>query len=69
LFKNHSAFAHGEHPFARVDYTDAKNRCPVAEEILKTCVIVPVNEAYSDEDLDETAVAFEKVVPWLRAKR
>jgi dTDP-4-amino-4,6-dideoxygalactose transaminase len=69
LFKQHSAFAHGEHPFARVDYTAAENRCPVAEEILKTCVIVPVNEAYSDEDLDETAVAFEKVVPWLRAKR
>jgi dTDP-4-amino-4,6-dideoxygalactose transaminase len=69
LFKDHSAFAHGEHPFSRIDYTADSTRCPVAEEILKTCVIVPVNEGYSDEDLEQTAVAFEKVVPWFHEKR
>jgi perosamine synthetase len=67
LFVNHSAYDHGEHPFSRVDYTKAT--CPTAEAILDTCVILSVNESYSDADLDETAHAFEKVVAHFRAKR
>ena len=60
LFVNHSAFERGDHPYKRVNYTQVK--CENAEAILDTCVIMPVNEAYSDEDLEETAKAFEKVV-------
>jgi len=32
-------------------------------------VIMPVNESYSDEDLAETAKAFEKVVAHFQSKR
>ena len=67
LFVNHSAFERGDHPYRRVNYTQVK--CENAEAILDTCVIMPVNEAYSDEDLEETARAFEKVVAHFQAKR
>ncbi|MEA2711791.1 MAG: hypothetical protein QOF78_4392 [Phycisphaerales bacterium] len=67
LFVNHSAFERGDHPYKRVNYTQVK--CPNAENILDTCVIMPVNEAYSDDDLEETAKAFEKVVGHFQAKR
>jgi perosamine synthetase len=60
LFVNHSAFERGDHPYKRVNYTQVK--CENAQAILDTCVIMPVNEAYDDQDLEETAKAFEKVV-------
>jgi dTDP-4-amino-4,6-dideoxygalactose transaminase len=68
LFANHSAFAHGPpHPFADRRY--AHGDCPVAEQILDTCVILPINEGHNDTDLDETARAFRRVVGWLQQKR
>jgi dTDP-4-amino-4,6-dideoxygalactose transaminase len=67
LFTNHSAFDHGDHPYSRVDYTKVK--CPVAESILDTCVILAINEAYSDQDLEETVAGFEKVIAWFKSKR
>jgi perosamine synthetase len=67
LFADHSAFEHGEHPYARFDY--AKSDCPTAEAILDTCAILAINEAYSDGDLDETVRAFEKVVAYFQLKR
>jgi dTDP-4-amino-4,6-dideoxygalactose transaminase len=67
LFMNHSAYERGEHPFARIDYKQVK--CPVAEAILDTCVILAVNESYSDADLDDTVKAFERVVGYFQAKQ
>ncbi len=67
LFLNHSAFDHGPHPFVRVDYS--KVSCPTAEAILDTCVIVAINEAYSDADLVDTVKAFERVVGYFQSKR
>jgi dTDP-4-amino-4,6-dideoxygalactose transaminase len=67
LFANHSAFDHGEHPYSRVDYANMK--CPEAEAILETCVIVSVNEGYSDADLDDTVKAFERVVRYFQSKK
>ncbi|HEX8520613.1 MAG TPA: DegT/DnrJ/EryC1/StrS family aminotransferase [Tepidisphaeraceae bacterium] len=67
LFIDHSAFEHGEHPYKAVDYKTVK--CPVAEEILHTCVILQINEGYDDQDLDETVKAFERVVHWFQSKR
>ena len=51
----------------RIDY--AKVKCPTAEAILETCVILAVNEAYSDGDLDDTVKACERVVGYLQSKR
>jgi dTDP-4-amino-4,6-dideoxygalactose transaminase len=70
LFADHSAFARGgadAHPYGRVDYK--KVSCPTAEAILDTCVILAVNEAYSDADLDDTVKAFERVVGYFQSKR
>jgi perosamine synthetase len=58
LFQNHSAFARGEHPFSQRDYS--KEQTPVAKEILRTCVILHVNEGYSDEDLEYTVSSIQK---------
>ncbi|HSV72864.1 MAG TPA: DegT/DnrJ/EryC1/StrS family aminotransferase [Chthonomonadales bacterium] len=35
--------------------------CPVAEEALRTCVVVPIHESWSDADTAETAAAIRKV--------
>jgi dTDP-4-amino-4,6-dideoxygalactose transaminase len=69
LFQNHSPFARNseQHPFTRHDYR-AEN-CWNAKQILDTCVVLAVNEAYTDHDLDETACAFQRVVSWFQSKR
>jgi dTDP-4-amino-4,6-dideoxygalactose transaminase len=66
IFKNHSAFERGEPAFMRRDYS--KEQTPVAREILETCVILHINEAYTQDDLDETVAAIEKVVRWFNSK-
>jgi dTDP-4-amino-4,6-dideoxygalactose transaminase len=66
LFVNHSAFERGFHPFAVRSY--GKGPCPTAEAILDTCVILPINEAYSDQDLEETVTAIRRVVKWFGRK-
>jgi perosamine synthetase len=65
LFADHSAFAHGPHPFASRTY--AHGDCPEAEMILDTCVIIAINEGYTDDDLDDTVRAFRRVVGWYQS--
>jgi len=60
LFQNHSAFARGQHPFSRRDYL--KESTPIAKQILETCVIIHVNEGYTQEDLDFTVAAVARGV-------
>ena len=65
LFADHTAFDHGPpHPFTSQEYKPGL--CPVAEEILKTCVMLQINEGYTDEDLEQTILAFKRVTSWLR---
>ncbi|HEY3298829.1 MAG TPA: DegT/DnrJ/EryC1/StrS family aminotransferase [Armatimonadota bacterium] len=66
IFKNHSAFERGDHPFSARSYTDGM--CPTAEDILKTVIILPINEAYTEDDLNQTVLAFEKVANWFSKK-
>ncbi|MEN6356172.1 MAG: DegT/DnrJ/EryC1/StrS family aminotransferase [Armatimonadota bacterium] len=65
LFADHSAFDHGDHPFARVSY--CKGMCPVAESVLDTAITLPVNENFTDKDLEETVEAVVKVAGWFSA--
>jgi len=67
LFVDHSAYEHADHPFKRIDYNSVK--CPIAEQILDTCVILAINEGYTDQDLEETVKGFERVVHWFQSKR
>jgi dTDP-4-amino-4,6-dideoxygalactose transaminase len=66
IFTNHSAFERGTHAYSARLY--AKGLCPSAEAILATCVILSINEAYTDTDLEETAHAIRRVVQWFRSK-
>jgi len=67
VFTQHSAFERGEHPYHKRDYR--KGLCPTAEAILQTCVMLSINEGYTDEDLNQTVHAFERVVHHFHSKR
>ncbi len=66
LFADHRAFERGSHPFASRDYS--QERCPVAEAILETAVLMPVNEAFTEEDQAEVAHGIRKVAAWYAAR-
>jgi len=65
LFKNRTAYPGSTHyPFdgthgSAVEYHDGD--CPVAEEILRTCVKMPISEFFTEHDLEETVAAIKKV--------
>lgn len=67
LFVNHSAYERGGHAYESVKY--GKGLCPQAEDLLANCLILPVNEGYTQQDLDETVKAFEKVVAHFEAQK
>lgn len=62
IFVEHSAFERGEHPYQLREY--GKGLCPEAEAILDTCIILQINQAYTDTDRAETAHAIRRVVNW-----
>ncbi len=66
IFRDHSAFARGSHAYQTRQYQHGL--CPEAERILDTCVILSVNEAYTDDDLADTVEAFRKVTHWFSTK-
>jgi dTDP-4-amino-4,6-dideoxygalactose transaminase len=66
IFTDHSAFERGAHAYTARLY--GKGLCPFAEAILDTCVLLPVNEAYTEIDLEETAHAIRRVVLWFRSR-
>jgi len=58
LLTSHSAFPRGEHAFNSVSYRSGM--CPAAEELLNECILLPINESFTDQDLEETITAFTK---------
>jgi len=38
--------------------------CPVAEQVLRTCITIPISEFYTDEDVEDIVKAVEKVARW-----
>ncbi len=68
MFKNRTAYPGGSnYPFENTEYKAGD--CPVAEEILDTCIKVQVNEFFTEQDLEETIKAFEKVCAYFRANK
>lgn len=67
IFVDHSAFERGGHPYSDRQY--GKGLCPEAEAIVETSVIHPVNEAFTEADLDEAALGISRVVKWLSSGR
>ncbi len=62
IFVNHSAYDHASHPFSQQAY--AKGLCPEAEDIIDKAVILPVNEAFTQTDLDEISFAVRRLAKW-----
>lgn len=62
VFTEHSAFERGGHPYQAVDYT--KTRCPGAEQVLATGVMLPAKEYFGQAELDDTARALERLAHW-----
>ena len=72
IFRKQTVYPGGTHyPFDGthgnpIEYRDGD--CPVAEEILATCIKLPISEFYTDRDLDDTIRAFRRVVAWYQAQ-
>lgn len=47
----------------------AEGACPVAEEILRICIVIGISMARSEREMDEIAAAFRKVAEYCRAQR
>lgn len=62
VFVEHSAFSRGSAPYMARTY--GKGLCPNAEAILDTAVMLAINEAYTEADLEETACAIRRVAEW-----
>jgi dTDP-4-amino-4,6-dideoxygalactose transaminase len=45
-----------------IEYNDGD--CPIAEEVLKTCVKLEVNEFFTEDDLNETIKAINKIAAY-----
>lgn len=62
MFKNKTVFLGDSHqPLNESDIAYNEGDCPIAEEVLKTCVLLGVNEFFTEQDLSETVAAIRKV--------
>lgn len=73
LFRERNAYPHSEYPFRDpqtgklTEYPDGL--CPEAESIVETCVWMPINEHFTETDMDEVAAGVRKVAGHFRAKK
>jgi dTDP-4-amino-4,6-dideoxygalactose transaminase len=58
IFTGGSAFVRGHHAYQ--DRTYGEGLCPSAEAILRTCLILSINEGYTQQDLDETVLGMRR---------
>ncbi|WP_409345690.1 DegT/DnrJ/EryC1/StrS family aminotransferase [Paenibacillus sp. MBLB4367] len=61
LFQNKQAYIGSHFPFELSDFSYDSGLCPVAEDILKTAVRLPVNEFFTDGDIEDMIAAIRKV--------
>jgi dTDP-4-amino-4,6-dideoxygalactose transaminase len=61
LFTERHAYPGSHFPFDLSDVRYERGLCPVAEEILETCVTIPVNEFYTPQDVQEIIRGVRKV--------
>lgn len=62
IFRDHSAYARGGHPYESRDYK--RESCPTAEAILDTGVMLSVSDAFTDIDAEEVACAVTRAAAW-----
>lgn len=61
MFQNKQAYLGSHFPFDLTEVNYERGDCPHAEVILQTAVQIPLNEFYTDQDIQETVTAIRKV--------
>jgi len=61
LFQKRQAYVDSHFPFELTGAEYNEGDCPVAEEILRTSIRLPINEFFTAFDMEETAAAIRKV--------
>lgn len=73
LFRSRTAYPGTHFPFDNPVYGEGgifyrEGDCPVAEEILRTAIKLPVNEYYNEQDLHDMSTAIRKVAEYYAAR-
>lgn len=66
LFQNRMAYQNSHFPFDITGVKYEKGLCPVAEQILKTAIRIPVNEFYTEQDIKDVINGVRKVADYFR---
>lgn len=61
LFQKRTAYPNSHYPFELTGITYERGLCPNAESILQTAVRLPVNEFYTEKDIDDMIAGIRKV--------
>lgn len=61
MMQNREAYVGSQFPFDINNTSYEKGLCPTAEKILETAVRLPVNEFFSEQDIEETITGIRKV--------
>jgi perosamine synthetase len=73
IFKNLSAFPKSKHPFFNNDFGTGisyeKTNCPVAEKAFKEVINLPMNEFFTEQDIEEMGAAVEKVAKYFKENK
>lgn len=62
MFQHKQAYLDSHFPFDLTEVNYERGSCPQAEAILQTAVQVPINEFFTDQDIEETIAAIRKVI-------
>jgi dTDP-4-amino-4,6-dideoxygalactose transaminase len=69
VFTKRSGLGETEYPFSLAPEIQYKpGLCPNTEKIVDTCVFMPVNEFFTEEDCDQTLAGLRKVARALARK-
>ena len=69
LFTERHAYPDSHFPFDLSDTHYGPGLCPVAEDILRTCITMPVNEFYTPQDVQEIIQGVRKVALYYQKDR
>lgn len=64
LFQHREAYLGSQFPFDLTGIKYEEGLCPNAENILKTAIRMPINEFFTEEDIDDVIAGIRKVAAW-----
>jgi perosamine synthetase len=69
LFQERHAYPGSHFPFELSEAQYERGICPVAEQILRTCITTPVNEFFTPQDIEDVIRGVRKVANWYRKEQ